>query len=90
MEKRSQNASQGLQEVSSLQRDLLKEDRISEIEARRLDLKKAIKGKDKEAALEAGKQLQATCENALPRYKGPDALTENVEVFFVAIVIALA
>ncbi|GAA5494291.1 hypothetical protein Rhal01_00451 [Rubritalea halochordaticola] len=70
-------------------RDLLKEDRISEIEARRLDLKKAIKGKDKEAALEAGKQLQATCENALPRYKGPDALTENVEVFFVAIVIAL-
>lgn len=70
-------------------RDLLKEDRVAEIESRRFDLMKAVKAKDKEAAFEAGKQLQATCENALPRYKGPDALTENVEVFFVAIVIAL-
>ena len=70
-------------------RDLLEADRIEEIESRREDLKNAWKAGDKETTSEAGKQLQASCEQALPRYKAPDALAENVEVLFVAIVIAL-
>ena len=70
-------------------RDLLEEDRIKEIASRQADLKVAIKEKDKEKAKEAGKMLEKTCQNALPTYRSPSALAENVEVFFVAIVIAL-
>ena len=70
-------------------RDLLEADRIEEITSRQADLKSAIKEKDKEQAKEAGKMLENTCKNALPTYRSPNALAENVEVFFVAIVIAL-
>lgn len=70
-------------------RDLLEEDRIKEIASRQADLKAAIKEKDKEKVKEAGKMLEKTCQNALPTYRSPSALAENVEVFFVAIVIAL-
>lgn len=70
-------------------RDLLEPDRVAEIESRRADLKSAIKAKDKEKALEAGKLLEKTCEQALPKYRSPNAFQENIEVFFVAIVVAL-
>ena len=42
-------------------RDLLAEDRISEIESRRTDLKVAIKAKDQDAVKEASKQLRNVC-----------------------------
>jgi len=70
-------------------RDLLSEDRIDEIESRRDDLKNSIKSNDKEQTKEAGKLLEKTCEQALPRYRGHNALQENIEVIFVAIVVAL-
>lgn len=70
-------------------RDFLEQKQIDEIESRRSDLKAAVKSGNQEATKEAGKQLQATCEHALPSYRSPDSLAENVEVFFVAIVIAL-
>lgn len=70
-------------------RDLLKPDRVEEIESRRDDLLKAIKENNKEKAEEAGKQLRATCENSLKYEKPVGWLEENVEVMFVAIVIAL-
>ncbi|MBK1790127.1 signal peptidase I [Persicirhabdus sediminis] len=79
----------GGQKFLNYKRDLLSSDRVDEIVSRIDDLKKTIKAGDKEACEEAGKQLRATCENALPRYKAPSAVAENVEVFFVAIVIAL-
>lgn len=70
-------------------RDLLKPDRIDEIESRRSDLLAAVKSGDKPAVAEASKQLRATCENSLPHEKPLGWLEENVEVMFVAIVIAL-
>jgi signal peptidase I len=70
-------------------RDLLEQDRIDEIEARRADLLAAIKAGDRKAVDEASKQLKATCEGALPRHEPQGWFEENVEVIFVAIVIAL-
>ncbi|MGB0991578.1 MAG: signal peptidase I [Akkermansiaceae bacterium] len=70
-------------------RDLLDEQQIAEIESRRSDLRAAYKASDKEQCAEASKQIQATCENALPRYKAQGPFEENLEVIFVAIVVAL-
>ncbi len=70
-------------------RDLLETDRIEEIESRRADLKSAISASDQAAAQEASKLLEKTCQHALPKYRTPNAFQENIEVFFVAIVVAL-
>ncbi|MEI6673741.1 MAG: signal peptidase I [Verrucomicrobiota bacterium] len=70
-------------------RDLLKPERVDEITSRRQDLLAAIKAGDRAKSDEASKQLRATCENALPHDKPLTWLEENVEVMFVAIVIAL-
>lgn len=87
--KHAKHLLKGAQKFVHYKRDLLPEGRIPEILSRRDDLKKAIQARDKTAAIEAGKMLEETCENALPRYKAPSALAENVEVFFVAIAVAL-
>ncbi|MES2982937.1 MAG: signal peptidase I [Verrucomicrobiota bacterium] len=79
----------GATKFLNYKRDLLTADRVAEIESRRKDLIQAIKGKDKEKVEEASKQLRATCENSLPREKPQGWFEENVEVMFVAIVIAL-
>ncbi len=79
----------GARKFLHYKRDLLKPDRIAEIESRRSDLIAAIKAKDTSAVAEASKQLRATCENVLPRETPQTAFQENVEVMFVAIVIAL-
>lgn len=70
-------------------RDLLAQDRIAEIESRRVDLLNAVKAKDQAKVKEASKQLQNVCEKSLPHQKPLGWLEENVEVMFVAIVIAL-
>ncbi|MFC4995306.1 signal peptidase I [Rubritalea tangerina] len=87
--KEAKHLYKGAKKFINYKRDLLAEDRIDEIESRREDLKNAWKAGSKEETKEAGKQLQACCEQALPRYKAPDAVAENVEVLFVAIVVAL-
>lgn len=79
----------GARKFVHYKRDLLKEDRVAEIESRRSDLLAAIKTGDREKVNEASKQLRATCEGALPYEKPIGWLEENVEVMFVAIVIAL-
>lgn len=70
-------------------RDILKPDRVDEIQSRIADLKNAISEKNREKISEAGKQLNATCEKALPYQKPQSWLEENVEVMFVALVVAL-
>lgn len=70
-------------------RDLLKPERVEEIESRRGDLAAAIKAGDRKRVDEASKQLRLACENSLPREKPTGWFEENVEVMFVAIVIAL-
>jgi signal peptidase I len=79
----------GARKFVHYKRDLLKEDRVAEIESRRSDLLAAIKSGDRGRVDEASKQIRATCENALPYEKPVGWLEENVEVMFVAIVIAL-
>lgn len=87
--KEAQHLYKGAKKFLNYKRDLLAQDRIDEIESRRVDLQKAWKSSDKQETKEVGKQLQACCEQALPRYKSPDVVSENVEVLFVAIVVAL-
>ncbi|MBK1830491.1 signal peptidase I [Verrucomicrobiaceae bacterium R5-34] len=70
-------------------RDLLEDKQIEEIHSRRSDLRAAVKSGNKDSCAEASKQLQATCESALPRYQAQGWVEENLEVFFVAIVVAL-
>lgn len=79
----------GAKKFLHYKRDLLAPDRIDEIESRRADLKAAIKAKDLEAVKEASKQVRNTCEKSLAHYRQPDWLQENIEVFWVAIVVAL-
>ncbi len=79
----------GARKFVHYKRDLLVPDRIAEIEARRSDLLTAIKSGDRVRVEEASKQVTAVCENALPHEKPLGWLEENVEVMFVAIVIAL-
>ncbi len=70
-------------------RDLLSENRVDEIKSRVRDLRKARTSGTQAETNEAIKQLEGTCETALPHYKHPNAIAENLEVFFVAIVVAL-
>ncbi|MFT3991327.1 MAG: signal peptidase I [Luteolibacter sp.] len=70
-------------------RDLLTPERVAEIESRRRDLLDAIKAKDRAKVDEASKQLRNACEKSLPCQKPQGWFEENVEVMFVAIVIAL-
>ncbi|MFU8892326.1 MAG: signal peptidase I [Luteolibacter sp.] len=79
----------GARKFLHYKRDLLKPERIDEIESRRTDLLAAIKSADRKRVDEASKQLRAACENSLPYEKPTGWLEENVEVMFVAIVIAL-
>jgi signal peptidase I len=79
----------GARKFVHYKRDLLAPERVDEIESRRTDLLAAIKSGDRAKVDEASKQLRAVCENALPREKPVGWLEENVEVMFVAIVIAL-
>jgi signal peptidase I len=79
----------GAKKFLHYKRDLLKPDRIDEIESRRADLKEAIRSGDRAKVDEASKQLRATCEHALPHFPVQSAWEENVEVIFVALVVAL-
>lgn len=79
----------GARKFIDYKRDLLKPERVVEIQSRRDDLLAAIKSKDQPKVAEASKQLRAVCENSLPHEAPLGWLEENVEVMFVAIVIAL-
>ncbi len=79
----------GARKFVHYKRDLLKPGQVGEIESRRGDLLDAIKSGDRARVDEASKQIRAVCENCLPQEKPVGWLEENVEVMFVAIVIAL-
>ena len=79
----------GARKFLNYKRDLLEEEKIAGIEEARDKLLKAIKEGNRDQAREAEKLVNKACEGALPRYRRPNALQENIEVFFVAIVIAL-
>jgi len=79
----------GAQKFLHYKRDLLKPNRIAEIESRMSDLKVAMTAGQREAVDECARQLRATCENALPHQPPVHWFPENVEVIFVALVVAL-
>jgi signal peptidase I len=85
----AKHLAKGARKFVHYKRDLLKPDRVDEIESRRTDLLAAVKSGDRAKVDEASKQLRAVCENALPYEKPLGWFEENVEVMFVAIVIAL-
>ncbi len=87
--KEAQLLHKGAKKFLHYKRDLLKPDRIDEIESRRADLAAAIKAGDRAKVDEASKQLRATCEGALPRSQAQTWWEENIEVIWVALVIAL-
>ncbi len=87
--KEAQLLHKGAKKFLHYKRDLLKPDRIDEIESRRADLAAAIKAGDRARVDEASKQLRATCEGALPRSPVQTWWEENIEVIWVALVIAL-
>jgi signal peptidase I len=87
--KETQLLLKGAQKFLHYKRDLLKPDRVDEIESRMSDLRAALKSGKRDAVDECSKQLRATCENSLPHAKPPGAFEENVEVIFVALVVAL-
>ena len=79
----------GSKKFLNYKRDLLDDEKVANIEESRDALRKAIKSSDQEKVKEAEKMVTKACESALPRYRRPNAIEENIEVFFVAIVIAL-
>lgn len=79
----------GSQKFIHYKRDLLEPEKIDEIQARREELKAAIKGNDEAAAKLAQKNVRNTCEKSLARHTSPGWLAENLEVFWVALVVAL-
>jgi len=90
--KEAKNVYKAGKKFLNYKKDLLKEDRISEIQSRLNDLKEANKGWGKEAkdkTAEAVRQLDNTCEQSLPKRHRTDPLGENIEVIFVSLVVAL-
>lgn len=70
-------------------RDLLEDDQIHEIKASLSRLDTTIRNRDREGAKAAADNVESTCQIAMPRYKAPSGLKENVEVFLVTIIITL-
>ena len=87
--KEAQHLVKGAKKFVDYKRDLLKPERVAEIESRGADLVAAIKSKDRAKVDEASKQIRSVCENSLPQEKPLGWFEENVEVMFVAVVIAL-
>ena len=87
--KEAVHLAKGARKFLHYKRDLLVSAKVVEIETRHKDLLDAVKSGDRSRVDEASKQIRAACENALPHEKPVGWFEENVEVMFVAIVIAL-
>ena len=87
--KEAQLLLKGSQKFLHYKRDLLEPEKIREIQSRRTDLKNAIQSKDLDAVTETSRQLRKVCEKSLTHYRSPNWLEENIEVLWVAIVVAL-
>ena len=87
--KEALHLAKGARKFVHYKRDLLQAGQVAEIESRRADVLAAVKSGVRATVDEACKQVRAVCDNALPREKPLGWLEENVEVMFVAIVIAL-
>ncbi|MEN3941246.1 signal peptidase I [Prosthecobacter sp. SYSU 5D2] len=78
----------GVTRFIDYKRDLLPAAKLEEICGLRSSLEQAMKARDKERLKELNEEINKVCERALPE-AAPSEIGDNVEVFFVAIVIAL-
>ncbi|HUF63443.1 MAG TPA: signal peptidase I [Verrucomicrobiales bacterium] len=78
----------GVSKFLHYKRDLLPQAKLAEIERLRAAFGEAIASRDRDGIAEAGLRVREQCERAFPP-KPQGWLRENVEVFFVAVVIAL-
>ena len=78
----------GVTRFINYKRDILPQAKLDEIKALRTSLEDAMRAKDKARLATLNDEINKTCEKALPHAEHSD-IAENVEVFFVAIVIAL-
>jgi len=78
----------GVTRFLDYKRDILAPKRLAEIEDLRLQLKRAIRERDSKRIDELTDAINRTCERALPDAR-MSAWAENIEVFFVSIVIAM-
>lgn len=78
----------GVTRFLNYKRDLLPAAKLDEIETLRTSLSDAIATKNKERLKMLNEEINRVCEKALPE-AAPNEIAENVEVIFVAIVIAL-
>jgi signal peptidase I len=89
--KKADRFSKGVKKFIAYQRDLMPEEKLSEVLAAKSEYDAAMKSKDR-AALEGDggleKKLLRLCEKAVPNYNS-SPLKENMEVIIVAIIVAL-
>ena len=78
----------GVTKFIHYKRDVLSEEALNDIREKQSAFRELLKTGSKEEVKEKAKELQKVCERAVPMPSMP-GLRENVEVFFVAIVIAL-
>lgn len=78
----------GVAKFVHYKRDILSEEKLREIERQSAEFRELLGTADKATIEKKAKELQRVCERAVPM-PPHSALRENVEVFFVAIVIAL-
>ncbi len=78
----------GVQRFINYKRDILPTDKLTEISTLRDALAQALKSRDKAKIESLHDVINSTCERSLPDLKNSE-IAENVEVFFVAIVIAI-
>ncbi|MDZ4403701.1 signal peptidase I [Prosthecobacter sp.] len=78
----------GVTRFINYKRDILPQAKLDEITTLRTSLEDAMRSKDKARIATLNDEINKACEKALPHAEQSD-IADNVEVFFVAIVIAL-
>ncbi len=86
--KQAKQLHKGVTRFLDYKRDLLPAAKLEQITSLRKELEQAMKQRDRERLGKLTDELNEVCERALPEARSSE-LADNVEVFFVAIVIAL-
>lgn len=86
--KHAQLLHKGVTRFINYKRDVLPAAKLDEIETLRRSLEDAMKTKNKERLKMLNEEINRVCEKAMPE-AAPSEIADNVEVIFVAIVIAL-
>lgn len=86
--KHARQLHKGVTRFIDYKRDLLPAAKLEEIRGLRRELEAAMRGRDRKRIEELHVEMNRACEKALPQQPQSE-LGENIEVFFVAIVIAL-